>query len=197
MAYTQDSSSTVTAGPIEERQIDGNYGEIYHNGKYQGDLRDFSGRLAIERREIPRAGTTGIVHRRGRVTRDGGLRIGKVDSRWEDMFFKTAGMTEAEKRRRRGQGIPVVDDAQLLIKVDDPDSWGSEEIMLFGVKFWEIPIGFTQNDMKELDIPCTWTSEELVKAIPRPGNKQGGKATYNSGDITTFPAAGNNGDPVF
>ncbi len=31
------------ASGVEERQIDGNYGEIYHNGHYQGDIRDFTG----------------------------------------------------------------------------------------------------------------------------------------------------------
>lgn len=189
---------------IEERQIDGNYGEIYHNGHFQGDLRDFAGRLAIERREIPRAGTNGIVYRRGRIARDGTLRLGKVDSRWENYFIEYAAMSTEEKRRRRAQGIPILADAQLLIKLDDPDSWGSEEILLTSVKFWEVGIGYTQNDMLERNIPVTWQGEVMVKAIARPGNKQA-TGTLPAGDsfspplpsVTTWPAAGNpDGDPV-
>jgi hypothetical protein len=181
---------------IEERIIDGNYGEIFHNGKYQGDFRDFTGRIAIERREIPRAGTTGVVYRRGRISRDGTLRIAKVDSRFEALLIDYANTSEEEKRIRRGQGIPTFPDTQLTIKLDDPDSWGSEIITIFGVKFWEIGIGFTQNDMVERDIPVTWQREAMPKAIPRPGNKQGAAASLNQGDITTYPAAARQTDPV-
>src|SRR4051794_3123652 len=102
---------------LEEREIDGNYGEIFHNGHYQGDIRSFTGRLAIERREIPRAGTNGLVYRRGRISRDGSITLGKVDSRFEALLIGYANMSEDEKRRRRGQGEPVFPDAQLLIKL--------------------------------------------------------------------------------
>jgi hypothetical protein len=181
---------------VEERQIDGNYGEIFHNGHYQGDIRDFSGRIAIERRELPRAGTNGIVYRRGRITRDGALRIGKIDSRWENLFIDYANTSEDEKRRRRGAGIPIVADAQLLIKIDDPESFGAEEVLLYGVKFWEIPIGFTQNDMIERDVPCTWQSEALVKAIARPGNKLQSTVGSTPTGQQTWPAVGRDPDPV-
>ena len=176
--------------------MDGNYGEIYHSGHYQQDIRDFSGRIAIERRELPRAGTNTIVYRKGRITREGSIRIAKVDSRFEALFLIYANKTTTERRADRGQGIDSFPDTQLLIRLDDPDSWGAEEIMLFGVKFWEIPIGFTQNDMVERDIPCTWHSEMLVSAIPRPHNKQGALAHLGPGDRTTWPAAGADPDPV-
>lgn len=173
-----------TLPAIEERQIDGNYGEIFHNGHFQADLRDFSGRLAIERREIPRAATNTMVYRRGRITRDGSVRIGKVDSRWENVFVQYANMSAEEKRQRRAAGIPIIVDSQLLIKLDDPESWGAEEMVLFGVKFWEVGIGFTMDTLTERDIPVTWQAEAIPKAIPRPGNHQGAAGQLPAGEQT-------------
>jgi hypothetical protein len=182
--------------PIEERAIDGNYGELYHNGHFQGDMQGFTGRLSIERRELPRAGTNQSVFRRGRVSRDGSVSRLKVDSRFEHMFIRIANLSEEEKRRARAElGQSIVPDTQLMIKLDDPDSWGAEEILLTGVKFWELPIGFTMNDMITHDLPVTWQGEELVKAIPRPHNRQGALGALPTGE-RTYAASGRDPDPV-
>jgi hypothetical protein len=180
-------------GGVEERQIDGNFGEIYHNGHYQGDLRDFTGRIAIERRELPRAGGVDTVYRRGRVTREGTFRLTKIDSRWEELFFNYSDKSPEDMRGDRARGVDSMPDMQFIIRLDDPASWGAEEIALFGVKFWELGIGFTSNDMLERDLPCTWQANTLVRGIPRPGNKHGW--TPPPGE-QTWPAAGRDPDPV-
>lgn len=164
-------ADTIHPATVEDRRIDGEYGEVFHEGKYAADIVEIQGRIAIERREIPRAGQTSSVTRRGRVSREGTIRISKVDSRFESLIIKWANYTTKERREARAQGTELYRDTWLTIKLDDPDSWGSEELQLFGVKFWEIPIGFTQGDLIDRELPMTWEREQLNAGIPRPGNK--------------------------
>lgn len=181
------------AAGVEERQIDGNYGEIYHQGHYQGDLRDFTGTISIERRELPRAGENDTVYRRGRITREGSFTLTYIDSRFTELFFNYTEKTANDMRADRARGIDSFPDTQFIIRLDDPASWGAEEIAIFGVKFWEIPIGFTANDMVERALPCTWQANTLVQGVPRPGNKHGW--TPPAGQ-QTWPAVGRDPNPV-
>lgn len=168
------AAPSAIGASYEERQIDGNYGEIFHEGHYQGDFRDFTGRIAIERRELPRAGTNGVVYRRGRIAREGTLRVAKVDSRFEELFITYINKSTEQRRADRARGTDSFPVTELIIKLNDPESWGVEEIQLLGVRFWEIGIGFTMNDMLERDVPVTWTSEKLVTGIARPDRTHGG-----------------------
>ena len=196
---------TVTSADVEERSIDGNYGEVFYKGVYQGDLTDFSGTVVIAKQEIPVAGTDRVVMRRGRVARDGTLTIQKVDSRFEALILGYAGKTPQERREARGEGKALMPSVELIIKLADPDSWGTEEIQLLGVKFWQTSIGFAPNAMVTNAIPVTWEHEHLLNAIPRPGEdallNELGVPHLNDIDpatgqpyAITYPAAG--GTPV-
>lgn len=188
-------NETTTVADLEERAIDGNFGEIFYNGIYQGDITDISGTVVIAKQEIPVAGTDRVVLRRGRVARDGTMTILKIDSRFEALILGYAGMTPQERRERRGAGIPVFHAVQLIIKLADPDSWGTEEIQLLGVKMWQTSLGFAANSMVTDAIPITWNNERILNAIPRPGEEAllaelGVPAVLDEGAVTTFPAAG-------
>jgi hypothetical protein len=158
------------ASNLEDRRIDGMYGEVYHEGKYQGDILEISGRIAIERREIPVAGTDRVAFRRGRVSREGTFRVGKVDSRFEDFILSYASKSVQDRRIDRAAGRDSFPETWFTIRVDDPDSWGAEEIQLLGVRLWEIAIGYTMGDLLEREIPFTWEYEKLIQGVPRPGN---------------------------
>jgi Phage tail tube protein len=178
-------------GSVEERRIDGNYGEIFHEGHYQGDLIAFTGRISIERRQIQRAGTNSSVFRRGVIGREGSFVINKVDSRFEEKFIEYANLTTDERRAMRDSGVEAWPATEFIIKLDDPDSWGAERIAITGVRLWEIGIGFTAGDMVERDMPCTWTSEKVLGGIGRPGNKRGHAVA------TGATAAGSDGELVY
>lgn len=162
-------TEVITPADVEERSVDGNYGEIYWKGSYQGDLTDFSGTVVIAKQEIPVAGSDRVVLRRGRVARDGTLTILKVDSRFEALILGYAGKSPQERREARGEGKSLFPGVELIIKLADPDSWGTEEIQLLGVKLWQTSIGFAPNAMVTNAIPVTWEHEHLLNAIPRPG----------------------------
>lgn len=193
------NAENLIAADIEERAIDGNYGEIFYKGIYQGDITDVSGTVVVAKQEIPVAGTDRTVLRRGRVARDGTMTILKVDTRFEALILGYAGMTPQERREKRGQGVPVFPGVSIIIKLADPESWGTEELQLLGVKMWQTSIGFAPNAMVTNSIPITWNNEKILNAIPRPGEEQllqelGVPAQLDEGAITTYPAAG--GTPV-
>ena len=174
----------LTTEYLEEREVNSEYGEIWHEGHYQGDLIGFSGTISIEKREVPVAGQNTVIYRRGRVARNGTLSIAKCDSRWEAYIIYMASLSTQERRKLRNEGINPTPPTYLMIKLDDPDSWGAEEIVIYGVKFWEIGIGFAGSSIIQRDIPCTWQSEKMISAIPRPGNLQSSAETV---EHNTFP----------
>jgi hypothetical protein len=75
-----------------------------------------------------------------------------------------------DRRIDRAAGRDSFPETWFTIRVDDPDSWGAEEIQLLGVRLWEIAIGYTMGDLLEREIPFTWEYEKLIQGVPRPGN---------------------------
>ena len=172
--------SNVT-NQIEEREVNSEWGQIWVNGHYQQDLIAFTGTAAIGRTEVAVAGNDKTVYRTTRQTRDGTLSYRKADSRWEYLILNFMGLTANDKRALRAQGIDPWPRLQLLIVLDDPDSWGAEILQLDGVRLWSIPLGYTGADIIQRDIPVTWESEQLLLAVSRPGaaaaDKQGSIAS--------------------
>jgi Phage tail tube protein len=186
---------------IEEREVNSEWGQLWVNGFYQQDLVAFTGTAAIGRTEVAVAGSDTTVYRTTRQTRDGTISYRKSDSRWEYLILTYMGLSANDKRALRAQGIDPFPQIQLLVVLDDPDSWGAEILQLNGVRMWSMPLGYTGADIIQRDIPVTWDSEQLLLAIPRPGNLQGSIGTeqahaalgFDSG--TSYGAFG--GPPVF
>ena len=172
---------TGVTNEIEEREVNSEWGQIWINGYYQQDLVGFTGTAAIGRNELAVAGSDKTVYRTTRQTRDGTLSYRKADSRFEFLLLTYMGLSADDKRALRAQGIDPFPQVQLLIVLDDPDSWGAEILQLNGVRFWSMPVGFTGADIIQRDLPVTWDSEQLLLAIPRPGaadpSKQGSIAS--------------------
>jgi hypothetical protein len=162
------AGAALTTEFLEEREVNSEFGEIYYEGHYQGDLIGFNGTIARERREVPVAGRDNIVYREGRVSRTGTVSVAKVGSEFEALAIQIAGTNVEERRQLRNEGIDPAYKTYLTIKLDDPDAWGSEELVLFGVRFWEFPVGYAGAAIIQRDYPITWQSESLTKAIPRP-----------------------------
>jgi hypothetical protein len=185
----------LTTTYLEEREVNSEYGELWHEGYYQGDLIAFSGTISIERRDVPVAGQDDTVYRRGRISRTGTLSVAKCDSRWEALIIYYAGLGVDQRRTLRNAGIDPFPSTTLLIRLDDPDSWGEEDIQIVGVKFWEIGLGYAGSSIIQRDLPVTWQSESMLDAIPRPGQLQTSvEGIPASNQPATYPAYG--GNPV-
>jgi hypothetical protein len=162
-----------TTDAIEEREVNSEWGQIWVNGYYQQDITAFTGTASVGQTQVPVAGQDTTIYRTARKTRTGTLNFRKADSRWEDLMLTYLGMTADDRRALRAQGLEAFPQVQLLLVLDDPDSWGAEIIQLNSVRFWEIPLGYSGSDLIERSMSCTWTSEQILQAIARPGNKQG------------------------
>lgn len=151
-----------------ERRIDGAYGEAYRDGRFLADVIEVSGTINIDRRELPIAGSINTHYKRGRVTREGTIRYQAVDSRWLREFISFTSLSLEERRAARNAGNPVTSPFDLQITIDDPEAFGKETLMLYGVVMYSASIGFSLNDLLEREIPITWVREELISEIVQP-----------------------------
>lgn len=151
-----------------ERRLDGMYGEAYRGGRFLADVIEVTGTVSIDRRELPITGSVNTHYKRGRATREGNIRFQQVDSRWHREFFAFTSLSLAERRAARDAGNSVTDPFNLQLTIDDPEAWGAETLMIYGVIMWSMSIGFSISDLLEREIPITWVREELVDWIEQP-----------------------------
>lgn len=153
-----------------ERRMDGMYGEAYRDGRFLADVIEVTGTVSIDRREIPIAGSVNTHYKRGRVSREGTLRYQQVDSRWLQEFLAFTSLSLAERRAARDRGEYPSAAFDLMLVIDDPEAWGKESLMLYGVIMWNASIGFSISDLLEREVPITWEDEELIGAVSQPLN---------------------------
>ena len=147
-----------------EKRIDGMYGEAWVDGVWWADLIEITGTITVEKKEITPAGSVQTFNKRGRVTREGTCRFDKVDSRHEQKFLNS--VNESLAVRRDNRGTPWFPKFNLLISLNDPHSWGAEEITLGGCEFWNMPIGFSLSDMRQTELEFTWETESFGQNRP-------------------------------
>ena len=147
-----------------EKRIDGMYGEVWVDGKWWADLIEISGTITVEKKPINPAGSVQTFNKRGRVTREGTCRFDKVDSRHEKKFIDSVNRSLQDRRNNRAAAwFPRFN---MLLQLDDPDSWGAEKITLGGCEFWNMPIGFSLADMRQIELEFTWEYENFGPATP-------------------------------
>jgi hypothetical protein len=188
---------TGTTTSLEEREVSAEYGQVWVNGYYQQDITAFTGTGSIGQTSLGTAGSDGTVYRTTRKTRTGTMNYRKADSRWEALILTYMSLTPGDRRALRANGLSAFPQVQLLLVLDDPDSWGAEVLQLNTVRFWDIPIGYSGDGVIERSITATWEGEQLLVAINRPGNLQNAAAqsSYPNATGRTYQAFG--GYPVF
>lgn len=151
-----------------ERRMDGMYGEAYRDGRFLADVIEVSGTVSIDRRELPIAGSVNTHYKRGRVAREGTIRYQQVDSRWMQEVLSFTSLSLAERRAARDRGENPAAPFDLMLTIDDPEAFGKETLMLYGVIMWNHSIGYSINDLLEREVPITWASEELLSGVSQP-----------------------------
>ena len=167
-----------------QKRIDGMYGEIYVGGSdvsgspagtWYADVVNITGTITVERKPINPAGSTQTFNKRGRVTREGSLQFDKVDSRLEKQFIDSVSQSIDQRRAARNTAATANQPApswfnrfRMVVSLDDPDSWGKEEIVLYNCEFWTLPIGFSLSEMRQTELQFTWEYESVATEIVRP-----------------------------
>lgn len=142
-------------------------------GPYLGDVTAVEGAVEIGRIEVPLVGRNRVGYKRGRESREGTMRIQKMDTRWEMEVQRALALTLEDRRAVRdgratgpagGLGSPF----NLHLVYDDPDALGIEEWVLSGVLLWRLPLGFSMGEeLVEREYPITWESEVPFHAFHR------------------------------
>lgn len=128
-----------------EFTINGDYGSLYDtDGNFVSSVQEVQGRIRINREEIMRSGTRITGYKAMGVTGEGSIRRFKVTSEWISLF-----------KNPFDDGDPVAV-GQMIVKLADPASLGTERLLLKSVKFWEIDFGWRVGQLVEENIDFTF-----------------------------------------
>jgi hypothetical protein len=145
------------------RRYGGMYGSAWSSGVMLAEVVEVTGAVEVNRVEVPLVGQTKQGYKPGRESRDGTMRIHKIDATWELKLYQFLATNLAKRRASRGQGLGQFD---LKLSIDDPDAYDKEEWTLFGVQIWRMPLGFSiTDDIIDREFPITWEREEPTHAF--------------------------------
>jgi Phage tail tube protein len=147
-------------------RFSGMYGSAWRDGVQLGDVVEASGAVEINRVEVPLVGRTNQGYKAGRETREGTMRIQKMDTAWEMEVYQYLSLGLQQRRRNRDAGFPSLRHFDLQLEYDDPDALGIEKWVLHACLLWRMPIGFSiTDDLVDREFPITWESEEPIYAF--------------------------------
>ena len=136
------------------RVINGNFGEVWQDGKWLTNVTKAEATVEINKEEINRSGTRWIGHKVTSLKGGGTISGYKVTSD----FIKLIGSVASDR------GKPYV--TELILKLDDPESFGAERVRLKNVQFDQIPLGmFEVGSLVEEELPFTFSQFDLLDAI--------------------------------
>ena len=148
------------------RRMGGMYGSAWRDGVMLSEAVEVSGAVEINRIEVPLVGQTKQGYKPGRESREGTLRIQKIDDSWELEIWKFLSQTLATRRAARGTATATLRTFDLKLSLDDPEAYGLSEWQLENVQIWRMPVGFSiTDDIIDREFPITWESERPVEAF--------------------------------
>jgi hypothetical protein len=151
-------------------RIGGMYGAAYRGGVMLSEVVEVTAAVEVNRIEIPLTGSTKQGYKPGRESREGSIRLQKVDTTWELEVFNFLNQSLETRRANRGTPDAVLKPFTLVLSWDDPDALGAEKWQLDGCLIWRMPLGFNiTDDIRDLEFPFTWETESPLKAFKRTG----------------------------
>ncbi|WP_127529238.1 phage tail tube protein [Paenibacillus kobensis] len=136
------------------RVINGTYGYVYHDSKWLTNIKSAEATVEIAKEEIKRAGSRWTAHKVTGLSGSGTITGYKVTSEFVERIGQIA-----------------KDDAgtfttELILKLEDPESFGAYRIRLKGVTFDKIPLmNFEVGSIVEEELPFTFTGYDLMDRL--------------------------------
>lgn len=149
-------------------RFSGMYGAAYRMGPGQTpelltEVVEVSGAIEINRIDVPLVGRTSSGYKPGRESREGSIRLQKIDTSWEMEVYQYLSAGLEQRRRNRDAGLPNLRPFTIQFEYDDPDAIGIEKWQLNGCLIWRLPLGFSiADDVVEREYPLTWESETPI-----------------------------------
>lgn len=136
-------------------------------GNMISDMVSVAAPVELGRTDVPIVGTLRVGHKRGRETREGTLRVQKLDTAWELKVYAYLSQSVDQQRRQRDGLDPAFDPHfSIVLKYDDPEALGVERWQLDGCMIWRLPLGFDINtELVENEYPMTWETERPLTAF--------------------------------
>lgn len=142
------------------------YGSAWRDGVQLSEAVEVSGAVEVNRIEIPLVGQTKQGYKPGRESREGTLRIQKIDASWELEMYQFLSQSLADRRANRGTADATLRTFDLKLEIDDPEAYGYEAWQLENVQIWRMPLGFSiTDDIIDREFPITWESETPLSAF--------------------------------
>lgn len=151
-----------------EYRMSGLWGSAYDSsGDLISEMVEVVTAVEIGRIAVPLVGSMREGHKQGRETREGTMRVQKIDTKWELQVFKTLSQSVEERRAARdGNGTRFNPEFTIVVKIDDPEALGVERWQLDGCRIWRLPLGFNIGDeLMEREYPITWENERPITAF--------------------------------
>lgn len=149
-------------------RFSGAFGSAWDSaGNLISDMVSVAAPVELGRTDVPIVGSLRVGHKQGRETREGTLRIQKIDSKWEMQMYGLLSQSLAARRAARdGRGPAFNPEFAIVLKYDDPDALGVERWQLSGCRIWRLTLGYDINDeLVEREYPLTWESEKPLTAF--------------------------------
>lgn len=136
------------------RVINGTYGYVYHDGTWLTNIKSAEANVEITKEEIKRAGTRWTAHKVTGLSGTGTISGYKVTSEFVERIGKISDDS---------QGTFIT---ELILKLEDPESYGAYRVRLKGVTFDKIPLmHFEVGAIVEEELPFNFTGYELLDKI--------------------------------
>ncbi|GIO88565.1 hypothetical protein J25TS5_54970 [Paenibacillus faecis] len=136
------------------RVINGTYGYVYYDGKWLTNVKSAEANVEITKEEIKRSGTRWTAHKVTGLSGSGTMTGYKVTSE----FVELIGQIADDKK-----GVFTT---ELILKLEDPESYGAYRVRLKGVTFDKIPLmHFEVGAIVEEELPFNFTGYELMDKL--------------------------------
>ena len=138
------------------RTINGSYGEVWHDGIWLTNIQSAEAVVDLDKEEIKRSGTRWVGHKVTALKGSGTISGYKITSD----FIKKVGVVAGDRNK------PYV--TSIILKLNDPESYGAERVRLKGVQFDQIPLSkFEVGSLVEEALPFTFTGFDLLDSIKK------------------------------
>lgn len=135
----------------ETKVINGQYGELWHEGAWCTNVTAVEANVEITKEEIQRAGTRWVGHKSTALTGSGTVTGYKVTSVWVERIGQIA--------NDRNKSFVT----ELIVKLDDPEAWGAYRVRLKNVTFDNIPlINYEVGSLVEEELNFTFTGFDIL-----------------------------------
>jgi hypothetical protein len=140
----------------EVKRVHGRWGEIRLNSIVVAEAVGIEFTVEIDQVDVPITGGAWISFVEGQVRGSGTLRTVKAYSSFESMFLDYVSKSATELRAMRDAGQNPRPHHTISVTLDDPLSYGVEQVQLDGVKFWSMQGGYSLTDLVNRDWAFTF-----------------------------------------